>query len=67
LSKCYCGSTDNFAKRLNEHNAGKENFTSKGILWEKVKIIEFASRSEAMKLENQIKKEALNAILTIWK
>jgi putative endonuclease len=63
LSKCYCGSTDNFAKRLNEHNAGKGNFTSKGIPWEKVKIIELASRSEAMKLESQIKKRGIKRYL----
>ena len=63
LNKYYCGSTENFVKRLKEHNSSKGNFTSKGVPWKEVITINVDSLSEAMMLENQIKKRGIKRYL----
>ncbi len=57
------GSTDNFERRIEQHNNGKGNFTSKGIPWKVVKIIECSTRTVAIKLERQIKKRGIRRFI----
>ena len=59
LGKFYVGSTDNVERRIDQHNSGRSNFTSKGIPWKFITKIECENRSEAMGLEIQIKREEL--------
>lgn len=63
LDKYYVGSTSDFERRLEEHNRGKSNFTSKGIPWVKIILFECASRSEAVVLETKIKKRGIKRYL----
>ena len=63
LEKYYVGSTGDFSKRIKEHNSGKGNFTSKGMPWIEVKIIDCASRSEAVVLETKIKNRGIKRYL----
>ncbi|HRN56641.1 MAG TPA: GIY-YIG nuclease family protein, partial [Agriterribacter sp.] len=51
LGKYYVGSTENIHKRIDQHNTGRGNFTSKGIPW--ILIISFrcSDRTEAVQLE----------------
>ncbi len=51
----YKGSTQNLEKRLQTHNSGKVNFTSKNIPWELVISEEFSARSQAVKREKWYK------------
>ncbi len=63
LEKYYVGSTADFAKRIVEHNSGKGNFTSKGVPWVEVKVIDCVSRSEAVVLERKIKSRGIKRYL----
>jgi putative endonuclease len=47
----YKGSTQNIQVRLEQHNAGLVNYTSRYMPWEIVLCEEFQTRSEAMKRE----------------
>ncbi len=44
----YKGSTEDLDKRLEEHNAGLSNYTSKHTPWELVLFESFETRSEAL-------------------
>jgi putative endonuclease len=63
LEKYYVGSTDNFDRRMHEHNSGKGNFTSKGMPWAQIITIEKETRSEAVKLELKVKKRGIKRYL----
>jgi len=63
LGKFYVGSTDNVERRIDQHNSGRSNFTSKGIPWKLIAKIECKSRSDAMGLEIQIKKRGIKRYL----
>jgi putative endonuclease len=63
LEKFYVGSSDNVAKRIDQHNSGRGNFTSKGSPWELIVTIECKSRSEAIALETRIKKRGIKRYL----
>ena len=63
LERYYVGSTDNVEKRLNQHNSGRGNFTSKGCPWTLISKFECKERSEAMRLEIQIKKRGIKRYL----
>ena len=63
LGKFYVGSTDNVERRIDQHNSGRSNLTSKGIPWKLITRIECKSRSEAMGLEIQIKKRGIKRYL----
>ena len=56
IGKFYTGQTDDFDRRLDEHNRGKTPFMASGMPWELVFSKEFDSRQEAIKLERFIKK-----------
>jgi putative endonuclease len=53
--KFYYGSTQNLEERLNIHNAGLVNYTSKYTPWVLVYFEEFETRSEALKREKYFK------------
>ena len=63
LEKYYVGYTDNVNRRLNQHNAGKGDYTSKGIPWFLVAAIECISKSDAIQLELKIKKRGAKRYL----
>ncbi|MCO5235690.1 MAG: GIY-YIG nuclease family protein [Chitinophagaceae bacterium] len=63
IDKYYAGSTEDVSKRIKEHNAGKGNFTSKGIPWVLIIDFECYDRSEAVKLELKIKKRGIKRYL----
>jgi putative endonuclease len=63
LGKYYVGHTEDLERRLVEHNSGKGNYTSKGIPWKSIHIISMQTRSEAIKLEHQIKKRGIKRYL----
>lgn len=51
----YKGSTENIEQRLQSHNSGLVNFTSKYMPWEMVLFEEFETRSESMQREKWYK------------
>ncbi len=55
-SRYYVGQTADIQERLKRHNSGRVNSTKYGIPWKVVLRIEVLNRSEAMLLENMIKK-----------
>jgi len=56
--KFYIGQTNDLHRRLEEHNTGKVNFTSKYRgSWELVFKEEFLKRTEAIQRENFLKKQ----------
>jgi putative endonuclease len=63
LSKFYVGSTQNIENRLKEHNKGEGSFSSKGIPWKLIWSFELMNRSEAVRLENKIKKRGIKRFL----
>jgi len=56
LNKYYVGSTTDINRRIEDHNRGKEKFTSKGTPWVLVYSETFDELSVARKRERQIKK-----------
>jgi len=56
IGKFYTGQTDDFDRRMEEHNRGKTSFMANGMPWEIVFSKKFNSRQEAIKLEKTIKK-----------
>ena len=63
LEKYYAGSAEDVEKRVGQHNAGKGRFTSKGIPWVLIIKLECNSRSEAVQLEQKIKKRGIKRYL----
>ncbi len=63
LNKYYVGQTSNFESRLIHHNQGRNKFTSKGIPWKFIYKIPVDNRSEAITLENKIKKRGISRYL----
>jgi putative endonuclease len=63
LQRYYVGYTDDLNRRLAQHNAGKGNYTSKGIPWIVIHQFECNSKSEAVKLEMKIKKRGIQRYL----
>jgi putative endonuclease len=63
LGKYYVGSTEDVEKRILAHNAGLSKFTSLGIPWKHVHVIECTDRSSAIKLELKIKKRGIKRFL----
>jgi putative endonuclease len=59
----YVGSTEDVEKRLQQHNAGKSASTRAGIPWELIRTESFATRSEAVLRERQIKARGIGRYL----
>ena len=51
----YIGQTQDLAKRFEEHNSGKSNYTSKHGPWILIWYVELSTRKEAYRLEQKIK------------
>jgi putative endonuclease len=51
----YTGQCQDLENRLSEHNAGETPSIKKGIPWKVVWYSQYATRSEAMKMEKMIK------------
>ncbi|MEJ5352077.1 MAG: GIY-YIG nuclease family protein [Melioribacteraceae bacterium] len=54
--KYYVGHTHNLTLRLERHNSGNSRSTKHGIPWEIVYFESYASKSEAIKREYEIKR-----------
>ena len=54
-SRLYIGQTDDFERRLNEHQRGKNLSTRNRGPWEAVALIHFETRKEALQLERKLK------------
>ncbi len=52
----YIGQSANVENRLGKHNKGHSNATKHGVPWELKRVIEFDSKSEAIKAENWLKR-----------
>jgi putative endonuclease len=63
LKKFYTGHSQDFVRRLGEHNRGKTSFLKRGIPWTVVFAKEIGTRSEAIKLETSIKKRGAKRFL----
>ena len=57
LDKYYVGSTENIQVRIENHNKGLSDFTSKGIPWELKYFENFETRKLAIQREFEIKKK----------
>ncbi len=55
FDRIYIGQTDNIGNRLERHNSGKVKSTNAYMPWELVHYEKFATRSEAMKREKELK------------
>ena len=51
----YKGSTSNVFERIKRHNAGRENYTKKGIPWILLWFADKPSRAEAYRFELKLK------------
>jgi putative endonuclease len=61
--KYYTGQTDNLENRLQRHNSGLSLSTKSGKPWNLIYTIEVSTRSEAMILEQKIKKRGAKRYL----
>ncbi len=53
--RLYVGSTEDFARRLDEHQRGAARYTRGRGPWKVVLVEEFATRAEAMRRERALK------------
>jgi predicted GIY-YIG superfamily endonuclease len=53
--KRYVGLTEDFTRRLQEHNGGKSPHTSKYVPWQAVVVMRFCSDAKAEALERYLK------------
>jgi putative endonuclease len=63
INKFYVGQTQDIVNRMSRHNRGLENFTSKGVPWILKHTFSCKNRSEAIYLENKIKKRGIQRYL----
>ena len=63
LGTYYTGQTNNLLDRINRHNLGQENYTSKGVPWAIKWSKSLDTREQAMALEKQIKKRGAKRYL----
>jgi len=63
LQKHYVGSTGNLVNRLRDHNTGRSRYTAKGKPWNLVYSKEFQNHTEALQLENKIKRRGASRYL----
>jgi putative endonuclease len=53
----YIGYSEDISKRVNEHNFGKTNYTSKKRPWKLVYYEEFSNKPDALKREKFLKRQ----------
>ena len=56
LDRYYSGQTKNVDKRLVKHNKGHSAATKSGFPWQLKKVVEFESKTDAIKAENWLKR-----------
>src|SRR6056297_36073 len=56
IDQYYTGETRDVSQRVKKHNRGHSAATKKGVPWALKKIIEFETRTEAIKAENWLKR-----------
>jgi putative endonuclease len=61
----YKGFSEDYLKRLSEHNAGKSNYTSTKIPWRLVYVEICESKREALIREKNLKKATRERILVL--
>ena len=59
IQQFYCGQTNNILFRIQQHNAAETLSNKHGVPWILIGYIIVETRSEAMKLERQIKKRGI--------
>jgi putative endonuclease len=59
----YCGQTCDLQDRLTRHNNGESKSTKSGCPWNLIWTAEVATRSEAVRIEAQIKKRGISRYL----
>ena len=59
IEQFYCGQTNNILFRIGQHNLAETVSNKHGIPWVLIGYIIVKTRSEAMKLEKQIKKRGI--------
>jgi len=64
LDKYYVGQTDDVEKRFAVHNSGGKKYTTMGIPWVLIKTYGCDDRSNAIKLEQKIKKRGIQRYIT---
>ena len=64
FDRFYVGYTNDFERRLSEHNRKKGKFTDAGIPWLIVHNEEFMTKKEAMQRERFIKSKKSKAFIT---
>jgi len=63
-SRFYIGQTNDLDDRLMRHNSGYEKSTRYGVPWKVIYETKVETRSQAVKLEHQIKKRGARRYLT---
>jgi putative endonuclease len=63
IGKYYTGHSEDLENRMMEHNGGETTSIKHGIPWAIAWVKETSSRSEAIKLENRIKKRGAKRFL----
>ena len=63
INKYYVGNTEDLTDRLKRHNAGEGKFTKRGVPWNLKCSFKCNTRSEAIILENKIKKRGVKRFL----
>ena len=63
LQRFYVGSTNDLNDRLFRHNSKEGKFTGKGVPWNLIRSFDCKDRSEAVRLENKIKKRGIRRFL----
>ncbi len=63
LNKYYVGSTSDLKQRLSDHNTGRSHYTARGKPWELVYSTEITTNTEALQLENRIKRKGAGRYL----
>ena len=56
LDQYYTGHSHDVDKRLEKHNLGKSRATHRGVPWDLKRVIEFQTKSQAIRAENWIKR-----------
>jgi putative endonuclease len=65
FSKYYVGHTKDIDDRIKRHNSSEGKFTKRGMPWEIKWTFESKTRSEALLLENKIKKRGIKRFLDV--
>jgi len=63
INKYYTGYTSDLNMRLIRHGKDKRKFTGQSDDWKMIKYFEFASKTDAIKLESRIKKRGIKRFL----